>query len=1458
MFKRLLQWLQRFFKWLLGGKWIPSQPIVEREKLAPPAPKLTNSDLEFLFTQLLEGVYQARGQEWALKYLQRMDHRIDKQRWLEWLGAFGDRLLASPSPNTELASRLIQLGELDIGEIGEVAYNIGIALMTRNLGNDLAKSEMAQSQMAQSQMAQSQMAEDESPQVWEHQVPDYFAEYEGEYRIETQLQHQQEQVWESPTPDTQEPIATDSQFKTIPQPWLYEVDTTENLFAPPIEEIWQSPTPDTEEQVSTDSQLPEPLQPWLYADGTTENSFAPPIEEIWQSPIPSDQLPPPTSELVEQQEEEKDIEISPTTPLNPNHQNHSIQVRQTPEEETALAQNQNPHWEQLQAPVADTLDELLVRLQQSASLVQQLSSGLHHQTLESPQLQPQEIPQDAAKQAQTCFFQGLQHAKNGNLTAALSSYERAIALQPQAYEYWFNTGLTLFHLGNYDSALTAYQRAIAIKPDLHKGWYNQGITLGALSRLEEAVAAFDQAIAMKPDYQEAWANRGSVLRKLKQYQPAIESYDRALQIQPQDPETLYHQGMVFAATGHIQAAIKNYGQALQLQPTHEDAWYKLGEALVKLGRSEDALPYYERAMELNPDHYQAWCGRSVILYNLGQYNEALVSSEMALEINPKYDLGWYQRGIILSSLGRPEEAITSYNRAIEITPQLELAWLQRGISLYQVEQWEAAITSFDRTIAIAPQNHEAWYFKGTALDKLARWQEAIAAYDQASQIQPDFHDVWIDKGVALIQLGQLEPAIAAWDKALELKPDFYLAWYNRGVALDNLQRYPEAVSSYDQAIYIQPDFDLAWYNRGLALFYLKQFEEAIASYDRALEIKPDYWEAWMSRASAVEKSPYCDPHLSFESAIADRNPALNQRGYPGKIATYEEGLKYIHDNTHPEPWGRLHLAIGNSLYTQGKREGIYRDCCLQAVAEYNLALLTLTPQDVPQLHLEVLQSLITALLGLGQIPHAQELHGQGMNLWGYLLGDDNLTDAGKKQLSLKVTGLGQLAVDLAIQTGEFLFALEIAEQSKNACLTWQLYGWSEEIYSPNYQSIQQLLNPTTAMVYWHISPYGIHTFVIKHRYPEPIHIFTPMMDPEVSEEFLLPEAVQRLVKLEDWLEDWDSQYQEYRQTNRDKQGQITHSWRLLMESRLDHLRTILNIANIEEELQDITQLILIPHRYLHRLPLHQLFTSNSDYLITYLPSIQMGLEGKSTQLSINNQPSLLSVEYPNSSGYLQLKFAKLQAEAVNQMFPNCTTIVAGEGTKQHLETSLEDHHHILHFNGYVINNFTNPQESALLLHGDDKLTLVDICQHSLFSYQLVTLVGNETMISKNQANVSIEYVGLTSGFLSQGVDYVFTTLWTVESAASTLIILEFYRNLQRDRSPIKALELARCWLREVTAGELSQWYDNLLDNLRQEELRNNADLATELYRVKNMSVDEKLYHHPYYWAAFTIVGNSNI
>ncbi|MDZ7957015.1 MAG: hypothetical protein RMY34_03755 [Aulosira sp. DedQUE10] len=135
MLRRLVQWLKKFFQSLFGGKKTRSQVLADVPKQPPPT--LSDTDLEFLFNELLEGVHQARGQAWAQKWLHNIENRIPTERWVEWLRRLGERLQAAPTPNNELASRLVQLGDLSVGEVGEVAYDIGMQLLTRNQGEPI-------------------------------------------------------------------------------------------------------------------------------------------------------------------------------------------------------------------------------------------------------------------------------------------------------------------------------------------------------------------------------------------------------------------------------------------------------------------------------------------------------------------------------------------------------------------------------------------------------------------------------------------------------------------------------------------------------------------------------------------------------------------------------------------------------------------------------------------------------------------------------------------------------------------------------------------------------------------------------------------------------------------------------------------------------------------------------------------------------------------------------------------------------------------------------------------------------------------------------------------------------------------------------------------------------------------------------------------------------------------------
>ncbi|PSB41643.1 prenyltransferase [Cyanosarcina cf. burmensis CCALA 770] len=903
---------------------------------------------------------------------------------------------------------------------------------------------------------------------------------------------------------------------------------------------------------------------------------------------------------------------------------------------------------------------------------------------------------------------------------------------------------------------------------------------------------------------------------------------------------------------------KKNGQEAEASTIDEaEAWFNQGVRQALAGDFEEAIATYDKALNINPNNDLAWFGRGVALEKLGQYEEALATYDKALNINPNNNLAWFGRGVALVNLGRVEEAIATYDKALDINPNNDLAWYNRGVALGKLGRIEEALASYDKALDINPNNDLAWLNWGNALGKLGRIEEALASFDKALDINSNNDLAWFERGFALGKLGRIEEEIASYDKALDINPNNDLAWYNRGVALGKLGRIEEALASYDKALDINPNNDLAWFERGVALGKLGRIEEALASYDKALNINPNNDLAWYNRGVAAGRSVSCDPLLALLSPIANQNPHLNQRGYEGKLASYEEGLKHCQQDTHPEGWGKLHQAIGNAHDFRGRDDSRPRGYWRKAVKSYNQALLSLTEADFPQLHLEVLQDLIGVLLNLGETVKADELRRRGTDLLQRLLKEPNFSENSKKQLALKFAGFEQLTVDLVLQSGNWCAALEIAEQGKNACLSWMLGAWSHEVLSPRWQEIKQLLSPTTAAIYWHLSPAALRAFILKHDAPSPILITTST--PTTREE--LPIATRRLRDFENWVKEWNRQYANYRK-GKDKQVEAENNWRDRLPEMLQQLANILDIPAIAESIRNsnskVQTLILIPHRDLHRFPLHALFPD--ELTTTYLPSAQIGIAllGKEARV----EGSLLSVEHPNSEGYYLLHHAEIESAAITRLFHNPTPKrIAGEAaTNAAVKEALKNEYSILHFSGHSIYNFQDPKQSALALNGTDYLTLAEIGNlDRLSSYQLINLSSCETAITGNQT-ITTEYVGLVSAFLYQSVDRVISTLWTVTDDASSFLMIYFYWQLKKGKSPAVALAKATKWLRSLTDAKLERIYRVIFAQLPPDEKPIRPFIRRKLQQISQMDSTEKQhkrFDHPYYWAAFIITGRHN-
>ena len=939
------------------------------------------------------------------------------------------------------------------------------------------------------------------------------------------------------------------------------------------------------------------------------------------------------------------------------------------------------------------------------------------------------------------------------------------------------------------------------------------------------------------------------------------------------------------STASTDAVVSLQELARRLELLGRVAGGELGEVAGNVGRDilvEFPLVSVEGGEDVDGEA-EAWCDRGEKEYNLNDFEGAIISYDKALKIKPDYHQAWHCRGYVLGELGRSEEALASYDKALEIKPDYHKVWDYRGIILCDnLKEYKKAIASYDKALEFKPDNDATWYNRGYALGKLGRSEEALASYDKALEFKPDNDATWYNRGYELGKLGRLEEALASYDKALEFKPDDHEAWYSRGSALRKLGRLEEALASYDKSLEFKPDQHEAWYSLGLTLHNLGRLEEALASYDKALEFKPDDHLSWINRSIAVKNAPGYN-QLVYEilqgqfpnspqvtRTIITHN--LTQRGYEGEILTLKAGLEYCQQNTHHEGYGQLHRALGDAHYSRGKLNcpNTYWN---KATTSYQEALKTLTKDAFLKLHLEVWQKLIKNLVSLKQTEEANKLRRDATDLLQGLLQQQNYSQLTQPQLTDKLVSFEQLTVNIYIKSEQFAKALATAETDKNVCLSWLL----DALPIPDYQTeetvthaqIQQLINPTTAAIYWHLSDAALTTFIIKSD---------GLLSPETCFSDFPDE-------LEKWVKEWNKQYTDYQ--SKEKTSQVNHPWRGGMASKFAQLNAILKIDAIEQQLEGITELILIPHRDLHRFPIHALFSR--DFVVSYLPSAAVGINLQHrfsgiSRLSPSLDPpksplrrgtlnagnlAILSIENPHSvitdkNGQEQklesLLAAKIESQIICRMFDKSTPLKENAATLHAVETLLQQSHNIFHFTGHGSYNFDKPLESNLYLSNTDRLTVKEIIQLDLSKYELICLSACETALTDKQA-ILAEYVGLTSGFMRAGVGSVVSTLWPVESNASALLMIYFYQRWREadDCLPV-ALANAQKWLREATREDLAAWSQREIDNISENSAELSVDEVSQRRFFKSIRQElatielDRPYQHPYYWAAFTITG----
>ncbi|AFZ36387.1 tetratricopeptide domain protein [Stanieria cyanosphaera PCC 7437] len=179
---------------------------------------------------------------------------------------------------------------------------------------------------------------------------------------------------------------------------------------------------------------------------------------------------------------------------------------------------------------------------------------------------------------------------------------------------------------------------------------------------------------------------------------------------------------------------------------------------------------------------------------------------------------------------------------------------------------------------------------------------------------------------------------------------------------------------------------------------------------------------------------------------------------------------------------------------------------------------------------------------------------------------------------------------------------------------------------------------------------------------------------------------------------------------------------------------------------------------------------------------------------------------------------------IQRLFPNTKILLNQNLTTQALEKRLQENFTIVHLATHGL--FSSQPEQSFILTGDGQPFTIEklgqlLSQQRNITPQLLVLSACETATGDERAILGLAGVAVRSGASS-----TLATLWSVRDSSTAELMQQFYQNLKNpQQTRLDALQTAQL---------------SLLNSLRQKP------------PVQEL---QSLPPHPYYWAAYVLVGN---
>jgi serine/threonine-protein kinase len=226
---------------------------------------------------------------------------------------------------------------------------------------------------------------------------------------------------------------------------------------------------------------------------------------------------------------------------------------------------------------------------------------------------------------------------------ARKASERALQLNDLLAPVHVTLGMIRAGSGDAQAALSDFDRALALDPANADALREKAAAFQALGRGAEAEALYRRAVELRPRYWGNYSHLGSFYYRRARYAEAEQAFRKVIELVPDSPRGYSSLGAVLHEMGGRDAeAVALLERSMGLAPTYRAAG-NLGLIEFSHGRYALAARAYEKALELEAGDYRVWRALGLSYHWApGERPKAKAALERAvalgqkqLEVNPK-------------------------------------------------------------------------------------------------------------------------------------------------------------------------------------------------------------------------------------------------------------------------------------------------------------------------------------------------------------------------------------------------------------------------------------------------------------------------------------------------------------------------------------------------------------------------------------------------------------------------------------------------------------------------------------------------------------------------------------------------------------------------------------------------------------------------------------------------------